>query len=75
VDSASTLTRDINNIGLIIMVRVPGVTAIIVTRTNIGGTDGIGRIIGTITTGIITTGITIDDFLVGPGAAVAKRFR
>ena len=57
------------------MVRVPGVTVIIVTRTNIGGTDGIGRIIGTITTGIITTGITIDDFLVGPGAAVAKRFR
>jgi len=60
VDSAFTLTRAINNTDLIITARIPGVTAIIVTRTNIGGTDGIGGIIGTTTTGIITTGMTID---------------
>jgi hypothetical protein len=77
MDSAFTLTRAINNTDLIITARIPGVTAIIATRKNLGGTDGI---IGTITTriiatGTITTGMTIDDPLVGLDGTVARRFR
>jgi hypothetical protein len=77
MDSAFTLTRAINNTDLITTAKTPGVTAIIVTRKNLGGTDGT---IGTITTriiatGAITTGMTIDDSVVGLGATVARPSR
>ena len=77
MDSAFILTRAINTTALIIMAGVTRVTAIIVTRKNLGGTDGT---VGTITTRIIatgttTTGMTIDDSLVGLGATVARRSR
>ena len=55
------LNRDTNKRGLITIARIPGVTAAIVTRTNISGTDGTGRNIGTITIEImIGTTTSID---------------
>jgi hypothetical protein len=58
-----TLTRDTNKTDITTMARIA--TAIIVTRTNIGGTDGTGCIIGIITTEIMigtTTAIDASAF-------------
>ena len=64
--SAFTLTPDTNKTGLTITTLTA--TAIIVTRTNIAGTAGIGTIIGIITIEImiaITTGIDASRFSLG----------